>query len=149
MGITKAKDDDRTVDYKEKRKTIRKYEFYDMIRITYEQGHNIGNGDEFTMDIAYSKDGDYIGEQDTAKYLVEKGVERFEKRKDTSNVCSIGYIPKNKSWAGWSHRAIATFKVGDKCVKGDCGFTKQRGEWTAKNMDDVKQMAWDFADGVS
>ncbi len=141
--------DDKCLDRNERRKTIKKYEFYDMIRITYEQGHDIGGGDEFSMDVAYSKDGGYIGEQATAQFLVEKGIERFEKRKADSNVCSIGYIPKNKSWAGWSHRAIATFKVGDKCVKGDCAFTKQRGEWTAKNMDDVKQMAWDFADGVS
>ena len=149
MDNTHTYNDDTSVDYKEKKKTIKKYEFFDMVKVTYQEGHGMGDGSEFSMDAAYSKEGIYIGDQDTAKFLVEKGVELFEKRKEDSNVCSIGYIPKDKSWAGWSHRAIATFKVGDKCVKGDCGYTKEKGQWTAKNMDDVKQMAWDFAAGVS
>ena len=142
-------DDDTPSDYKESRKIMKKYEFYDMVKITYHEGHSIGCGDEFSMEIAYSKNGGYIGEQATAEFLVKKGIQLFEYRKEDSKICSIGYMPKEKQWAGWSHRAIATFKVGDKCVKGDCGYTKEKGQWTAKTMDDVKQMAWDFADGVS
>ncbi len=130
----------------DKKKIIKKYEFFDMWRVTYD---NMGDGNPFTMDVAFSKEGNFIGELNEAKFFVEKGIEHFELRKEDSNVCSIGYMPKEKKWAGWSHRAIATFKIGDKCKKGDCGFTKEKGEWKAKNMDDVKQMAWDFAQGVS
>lgn len=132
-----------------KRKLIKQYDFFDMYRVIYDYD-NIGDGQtHLTMDIAFSKEGEYIGEQSTAKFLVERGIEHFEKRKEDSSVCSIGYIPKEKAWAGWSHRAIATFKIGDKCGIGDCGYTKEKGTWKAKNMDDVKQMAWDFAQGVS
>lgn len=130
----------------DKKKLIKTYPFFNMYRITYD---NMGDGNPFTMDAAFSKDGGYIGEQVTAEFLVKKGIELFEKRKEDLNVCSIGYIPKEKKWAGWSHRAIATFKIGDKCVKGDCGFSREKGEWKAKNMADVKQMAQDFAEGVS
>lgn len=130
----------------DKKKVIKKYEFFDMWRVTYD---NIGDGNPFTMDAAFSKEGIYIGEQSTAEFLVKKGIEHFEKRKDDSTVCSIGYIPKEKAWFGWSHRALASFKIGDKCTKGDCGYTREKGQWTAKNMNDVKQMAWDFAEGVS
>ncbi len=130
----------------DKKKLIKSYPFFDMYRVTYD---NMGDGNPFTMDIAFSKEGNYIGEQSTAEFLVEKGIERFELRKDDSNVCSIGYMPKEKAWCGWSHRAFATFKIGDKCGKDQCGYTREKGQWTAKNMSDVKQMAWDFADGVS
>ncbi len=130
----------------DKKKLIKSYPFFDMYRITY---NDMGDGNPFTMDAALSKEGIYIGEQSTAEFLVGKGIEHFEKRKDDSTVCSIGYIPKEKKWAGWSHRAIATFKIGDKVKKGDCGYTREKGQWTAKNMEDVKEMAWDFAQGVS
>lgn len=33
--------------------------------------------------------------------------------------------------------------------EGDCGFTPSKGAWTAKTMEDAKQMAADFAEGVS
>ena len=124
---------------------------------------------------------------------------------------SIGFAEKNQSWYGWSHRAIAGFKVGSKVKMGDCAFqpsnkeefaeyitqfwgdekyledvkithTKTgvkltavynnkvpnkdlrgtpyvhfekypkkwgRGAWTAKTLDDAKQMAIDFSKDVS
>lgn len=130
----------------DKKKVIKKYEFFDMCRVTY---NDMGDGNPFTMDVAFSKEGEYIGKLNEAKFFVKKGIEHFESRKDSSTVCSIGYIPKEKAWAGWSHRAFATFRIGDKCTKDDCGYTKEKGEWKAKNMTDVKQMAWDFAEGVS
>lgn len=130
----------------DKKKLIKSYPFFDMFKVTYD---NIGDGNPFTINIAFSKKGKYIGELSTAQFLVKKGIEHFETPSESSNVCSIGYLPKEKAWAGWSHRAISTFKIGDKVIKGDCGYTKEKGEWKAKNMDDVKQMATDFAEGVS
>jgi len=35
------------------------------------------------------------------------------------------------------------------CLKKNCVFETGRGEWTAENLQDAKQMAIDFASGVS
>jgi len=37
--------------------------------------------------------------------------------------------------------------VGSKVKKGDCGYKGKA--WTAKTLDDAKQMAKDFANAVS
>lgn len=72
----------------------------------------------------------------------------------------IGYSPSKKCWAGWSHRAIHYFEVGDKLFdeKWTGGHTeseldkipfKKRGDKTIKNMNDAKQAARNFALYVS
>ena len=130
------------------KKKIKGYDFYDLYRVTYHRGHNIANGEPFTYETTYSKQGDYIGELDKAQFLTNKGIELFETL-GKSDVCSIGFIPKENAWAGWSHRGICTFKIGDKVKKGDCAYTKERGAWQAKNITDAKQMAMDYAEAVS
>ena len=60
---------------------------------------------------------------------------------------SIGFSEKEQKWYGWSHRAIYGFGVGSKIKKGDCGYKGKA--WTARTLDDAKQMAKDFADEVS
>ena len=60
---------------------------------------------------------------------------------------SIGFSEKEQKWYGWSHRAIYGFGIGSKIKKGDCGYKGKA--WTAKTLDDAKQMAKDFADAVS
>jgi len=37
-------------------------------------------------------------------------------------ICQIGFCKKDKSWYGWSHRAIYGFTVGSKFEFGCCGF---------------------------
>lgn len=60
---------------------------------------------------------------------------------------SIGFSEKEQKWYGWSHRAIYGFGIGSKVKKGDCGYKGKA--WTAKTLDDAKQMAKDFADAIS
>ena len=111
-------------------------------------------GDRTLMKQAYTKSGDYIGDPKCARYLVNKrGIIHFLKRTKESCVVSVGYSPKEKKWFGWSHRAIFGFRPGSKCRKGSVQYVPTihggRGEWTAKTWDDAKQMAIDFAAGVS
>ena len=103
----------------------------------------------FAMKSAYNENGDYIGNPKDAYYLCKKRGIAPELRTRTSGVCSIGYSEKDKKWYGWSHRTIFGFKTGSKCKKSDYHYTKKRGTWTAKTMSDAKQMAKDFAEGVS
>jgi hypothetical protein len=101
------------------------------------------------MQIAYTPNGDYIGSPVRASRLVrDRGIQPQLSSPDNS-VCSIGYSVKDGKWYGWSHRAIYGFRVGSTCKKGNCHYTPEKGAWTAKTMADAKQMAIDFANGVS
>jgi hypothetical protein len=70
-----------------------------------------------------------------------------------TSVCCIGFSSKDGKWYGWSHRAIFGFKIGSTCKKGDCHYTPKssggKGAWKAKTIADARQMAIDFAEGVS
>lgn len=163
---------------------------------------------------AYStKDGGYIGDEDFAKLLEEKGIQ--PETIPGNKVCSIGFCEREQKWYGWSHRAMYGFGVGSEVEQGDCAYvptdmedarkdairfwddeckidikaetgededgkpcfhiswtydhsipnekmrgqirsnisyppeTFGQGEWSAKTLDDAKQMAIDFARGVS
>ena len=70
-----------------------------------------GCKDPMPITYALSKAGDYIGNSKTAYRLVNKfGISVFEKRTNSSSVCSLGYNLHKKLWYGWSHRAIHGFK---------------------------------------
>ena len=97
-------------------------------------------------DIYSSKfDGSYIthvGLEKSVKFMADKEI--------TEELThGVGFSPKDKKWYGWSHRAIYGFEIGSTCKKGDCHYTPKQGEWTAKTMEDAKQMAVDFNKGVS
>ena len=103
--------------------------------------------------MAYTPDGHYIGNAKNARYLVAKKGICPQPQTQDSSVCSIGFSTKDSKWYGWSHRAIFGFKIGSTVKRGDCGYVEKsqggRGEWTAKTVADAKQMACDFASGVS
>ena len=110
---------------------------------------SLNGTDEIEMQSAYSPAGDYIGNVDTLKILLKKGITQFEKTEPDHCVVSIGFNPEEEKWSGWSHRGFASFGIGSKVKKGDCAYLPQKGEWEAKTLDDAKQMAIDFANGVS
>lgn len=102
---------------------------------------------------AYNPSGKYIGSSKDAYHIcVKRGIQPTTISPDR-NVCSIGFSNKNGKWYGWSHRVICGFKIGSTCKKTDCHYLPKsrggRGEWTAKTIEDAKQMAIDFANGVS
>ncbi len=95
------------------------------------------------------------------------GIERFEHAPRHANLPpdprklipkTIGYAPRTREWYGWSHRAVAGFKVGSTVKAGDvlADETDNGGRsrrypvgYTARTEDDAKQMAADFAGAVS
>lgn len=80
----------------------------------------------------------------------KKKPNNFEKLKSemTQLEDQIGFHEPTQKWYGWSHRAYYGFGIGDKIKKGDCGY-EISGAWTAKTLDDAKQMAKNFAESVS
>jgi len=125
---------------------VRRYKCGYEVREELMDGSDLGIADYFAKN-AYTPNGDWIGSPEDAHRLVAvRGIQPMI-AKICHCVCSIGYSVKDGKWYGWSHRAIYGFKVGSTCKKGDCGC---RGvEWTAKTTLQAKQMAIDFAEGVS
>lgn len=106
---------------------------------------------EWTM--AYTPQGLFIGDPRMAWQLCVKRGIRPEGRATDSSVASVGFSGKDGKWYGWSHRAICGFKIGSKCRRGMCHYMPRsrggRGAWVAKTVADARQMACDFAAGVS
>lgn len=110
--------------------------------------HHEASQEPTKMRSAYNPSGHYIGDPKTARYLIVKRGIIPELRTDLSNVCSIGYSPKDRKWYGWSHRAIYGFGIGteitDKSTIAD--------EWSGKtieSLEEAKEAAKDFARSVS
>ncbi len=113
---------------------------------------------------AYTPNGNYIGDQKTAHYLIVKKGIKPEKENPTHNVCSIGFCEKEQKWYGWSHRAICGFGIGSEVKEGDCcassGYIQEylAGHpdddlslpvgFVAKDLIDAKRMAIAFANSV-
>lgn len=79
-------------------------------------------------------------------FFKKHGIKK-QKIDSSHNVESIGFSEKEQKWYGWSHRAIYGFGIGSKMKKGYAGYKGK--EWTAKTLDDAKQMAIDFANDVA
>ena len=112
-----------------------------------------GCGEQTKWTMAYTPNGDYIGNPKTAHRLIAKRGIQPIKTNSNNCVCSIGYSVNDGKWYGWSHRAIYGFRPGSTCKKGDCHYVSRRhggkGAWIAKTTADAKRMALDFAEGVS
>lgn len=99
---------------------IKSFYHYD-IKTELVDGEQFGC-DDYKMKVAYTKQGDYLGDPKTAYRLVNKyGIIHFQK-KPSANIASIGYSPSKHKWYGWSHRAIFGFKPGSKCKIGSCHY---------------------------
>ena len=105
---------------------------------------------------------DFVPLRENQATLAKKyGIEHFEFPFPSSGVKSVGFNPKTQTWYGWSHRAIAGFKVGDVVKKGDViaagamlgpPLRNQRifePGFRAKSLQDARDMAASFAEWVA
>ena len=54
---------------------------------------------------------------------------------------------RSVSQSRYGPRGIYGFGIGSRVKKGDCAYTGK--EWTAKSLEDAKQMAKDYAKNLS
>lgn len=125
------------------------------------------------MKSAYTPEGHYIGNSKWAhRLIVKRGIkpQPMEPADPSANggrgrTCSIGFCGKEQRWAGWSHRAIALFGIGDEVKEGDCcassgwtdGWLVDHPEddlslpigFVAKTLNDCRRMAVAFAESIS
>lgn len=96
-----------------------------------------GNEEEMTMTYCTNKNGDYIGDKETAEYICdEKGIAP-ELASPKHSVCSIGFCKRERKWYGWSHRAMSGFEKGDVVYPGHCAYQ-------ASNMEEFKKSLKDW-----
>lgn len=77
------------------------------------------------------------------------GITQREKAEPSHSVCSIGWSPSKKKWAGWSHRAVALFGVGDPDYSQELEKTPKHKRPKIKTLAQAKEAARRFADAVS
>ena len=98
--------------------------------------------------------GSYIGNPRMACFLTKKmGLSNIQKAHASHCVCSIGFDEAGQKWAGWSHRALCKFGIGDKIFEegfgGDDTLFTEHGSFTITNMEEAKLSAIKFAGSVS
>ena len=71
-----------------------------------------------------------------------------ERRLRTSTIDTFGKAANGK-WYGWSHRAIASFGIGDKITNKTSGFDKISKPFTIKTDERSREVAKIFARSVS
>jgi len=73
------------------------------------------------QDAVSRQDGSIIGGPDDAYKYIRQGITEFFGSRGCQ-YSNIGYIPKDKKWVGWSHRAMGSFGIGSTVKKGDIAF---------------------------
>lgn len=96
------------------------------------------------LEVAYTLDGNYIGNDEDAKHLLERGITEQLQSAGDGNVCSIGFNHSEQKWYGWSHRAIYGFGIGSAVKRGDCNYKPVDVE----DFNNCMLGFWDVDDGV-
>lgn len=106
------------------------------------------------MTAVYALDGSYVGDLEFAKYLSDQGIAP-ERATPELSVASVGFCAAQQKWAGWSHRALCMFGLGDKLFDenfapfpSDVPFV-QHGSTTITDLAQARTAAVNFANYVS
>lgn len=79
------------------------------------------------------------------QWLMIKG----ERQTETSSIDSFGKSEANGKWYGWSHRAIASFGIGDVVKPTTSGFDRLKEPFIIKTEEKAREVAKIFARSVS
>ena len=109
-------------------KSIRKYKTGYLVREEVLDQTKYGVQEPFTMKVAYTMNGDYIGDPKTAHFLCNKHSIKPQLISPKHKVCSIGFSEKDNKWYGWSHRAIYGFGIGSTVEYGDVAYIPKNRE---------------------
>jgi hypothetical protein len=103
--------------------------------------------DDMFMYSVYNNDDKYIGNIRDAYFLTS--YTHLQTAEPDHSVVSIGYLPKEQKWCGWSHRAKCCFGLGDRIFDpaygDDTTLYVSHGDKEIRSLDDMKQAAINFA----
>jgi DNA-directed RNA polymerase subunit RPC12/RpoP len=100
------------------------------------------------MQLAFTPDGNLIGDINTAKLIVKKGI-KPEIRSEVDNICSIGWSEKKKMYYGWTHGKLRGFSIGSKIEDGDILTDIYPVGTIIKNLEKAKEVAIKFIELVA
>ena len=129
-------------------------------------GPESGRGIEsLTFSIEALFNNETVGSVPTAWMLHHNGIRPV--RPSWASRCVIGFNDQEQRWYGWSHRAMASFGIGDVVEEGDCAASSGWLEgaedpdsgvlldislpvgFKAESLDDARKIAEAFAESVS
>lgn len=117
--------------------TLEETELYDVVEQVVKAGR--GADDTVKMVSILSKSGDYAGSADDMRKFFDKHGIHPGMRDEEASVCTIGFSDSKQKWFGWSHRAVASYGIGDE------GF----GGIKIETLEQAHQSACNFAEDVS
>lgn len=128
-----------------------KTEYHNGYELCYEwlsgMDYGVPETEGFVMVSAFTPTGAYIGDENDAIALVDRGI-KPELANPTDNVCSVGFCEADQKWYGWSHRAMSGFGVGDKMFVDFTDALDPLYEGTITSLEEARQSAANFADAV-
>ena len=81
---------------------------------------------------------------------ISRPIKLIQKHPEAKNFGGTwGQSAINNKYYGWSHRAIASFAVGDKVSKDTCGNIRPGEQWVIKTELEAAKQASEFAKDVS
>jgi len=102
---------------------------------------------------AFTPEGLYIGNEHSARYIINAMGIVPELAHPGDRACSIGFQETNQKWFGWSHRGIVGFGYGDMIfdptfIDADTPYS-QSGCEQIEDMEQAREAAIAFAEYIA
>ena len=114
--------------------------------------YGLADGEAMYIPSAFTPKGEYIGDPETARQLIERGI-KPELAATANHVCAIGFCEREQKWYGWSHKAMAGFGIGDMLFDEDDyaagDDSPMKDAPVIATLDEARQAAVNFAEYVS
>lgn len=109
-------------------------------------------GDTLDLDRCYGPDGSYVGDHQFGNALGQQGI--IPESAPGGTTSAIGFCESKNKWAGWSHRALVMFGIGDMLfdanhIPNDKTPFVKCGKVKITSLDQARQAAINFADYIS
>ena len=70
------------------------------------------------------------------------------RRKTTTPRATVKFLPKEGVYLAKCGNKSNRYGVGSVVPEGSCAYKEERGPWTARTLEDAKQMAVDFVSNM-
>ena len=107
---------------------------------------NYGGSKNFLQETYYTKDENFIGNENSYLFCIKNGLSEIQPVDSKSRTCQIGFQKETNKWMGWSHRASKSFGIGDTYYGKSNSILKfpENTKRKIKTMEEAKQSAINF-----
>lgn len=134
-----------------RKRVIRQWSLWPGFTASEERWFHYSDPRPVNITCVYNAQKQYVGDVKFARYLISEGISP-ELSSPQHSVCSIGFCAREKKWAGWSHRAMCKFGIGDRIFEEDYGndqtLFKDHGARVIETLEHAREAAVAFADYI-